>query len=232
MAEVGPLTQGVDRILQRAASGDEQAWARLVKLYGRRVFGLLLKQCGDRDLAEEITQATFVKLVEKLDQFKGYEERGRFEPWLFRIAMNRLRDEMRRRSRQAQPMDMSQDSATAHADAGSGADQAGAWARQQQRIVMGGPTPGEDPLDALDRAEQIEMMLEAVKTLSPADQEILYLRHTAGLSFAQIAETLDEPLGTVLARGHRALIKLRKILGDTEGDQESTTGSSGQTGAS
>ena len=48
--------------------------------------------------------------------------------------------------------------------------------------------------------------------MTEADQEVLHLRHTAGLSFAEIAETLEQPLGTVLARGHRALNKLRKLM--------------------
>ncbi len=87
--------------LRDAAAGDAEAWRQLVSAYTPRVFGLLVKQCGDRDLAEEITQATFVRIVSKLE---GYVEQGRFEPWLFRIAMNRLRDEMRRRKRQARPM--------------------------------------------------------------------------------------------------------------------------------
>ena len=52
----------------------------------------------------------------------------------------------------------------------------------------------------------------AVEQLSESDREIVYLRHTAGLTFAQIAETLEQPIGTVLARGHRALAKLRKLL--------------------
>ena len=53
-----------------------------------------------------------------------------------------------------------------------------------------------------------------------ADQQILYLRHTAGLSFNQIAETLEEPLGTVLARGHRALAKLKKLLGPQQAESQ------------
>ena len=73
------------------------------------------------------------------------------------------------------------------------------------------PTP-QDPFDGASRSEQIELLRRAVAHLSEADQQILHLRHTAGLSYVQIAETLNEPLGTVLARGHRALGKLRQTL--------------------
>jgi RNA polymerase sigma-70 factor (ECF subfamily) len=179
----------LNQTLAQAASGHQESWRRIVTLYTGRVYGLLVKQCHDQELAAEITQATFVQVVQRLDR---YQEQGHFEPWLFRIAINRLRDEMRRRKRQAIVTDMS-----------PGAE--------------GGPhghhaAPGAGPLEQLSQAEDIQALKLAMTQLTEADQEILYLRHTAGLSFAQIAQTLEQPLGTVLARGHRALAKLRKIM--------------------
>ena len=193
--------------LRAAASGDPAAWRGLVGSYERRVYGLLLRQCGDRELAEELTQDTFVKLVDKLQDFAGYDERGRFEPWLFRIAMNKLRDEMRRRRRQASPTDMSP--GAARQDEGGGT-----WASQQARLARDSRPGsfGENPTAVAIRGEQVDRLLEAIASLPEADRQLLELRHTAGLSFAQIAETLDQPLGTVLARGHRAIGKLRKVM--------------------
>lgn len=197
--------------LRAASSGDASAWRVLVEAYSRRVFGLLVRQCGDRDLSEELTQATFVKLVDKLGDFAGYEERGRFEPWLFRIAMNKLRDEMRRRKRQAVPTDMSP--GAVRGDDATG--RSSGWAAEQARIAAGQAESGalgENPVDVLSRAEQVDRLRQMIEELPEADREVLHLRHTAGLSFAQIAETLDQPLGTVLARGHRALGKLKKKM--------------------
>lgn len=196
----------LDQTLEAAADGDGQAWSDLVSAYSGRVFGLIYKQCRDKELAEEIAQETFVKVVQKLTQHDGYNEQGKFEPWLFRIAMNKLRDEMRRRGRQARPMDMSP-AATASSN-----ENASGWAAAESGVIAGGPSMPDAPLEQLDRAEQVGLLKQAIATLSEADQEILQLRHTAGLSFAQIAETLDQPLGTVLARGHRALGKLKKIM--------------------
>jgi RNA polymerase sigma-70 factor (ECF subfamily) len=195
----------LDQTLAAAAAGDGQAWTQLVSAYSGRVFGLLYKQCRDKELAEEIAQETFVKVVQKLTS-DGYNEQGKFEPWLFRIAMNKLRDEMRRRSRQARPMDMSP-AATASSN-----DNASGWAAAEPGVISGGPSMPDAPLDQLDRAEQVGLLRQAIASLPEADQEILHMRHTAGLSFAQIAETLDQPLGTVLARGHRALGKLKKLM--------------------
>jgi RNA polymerase sigma-70 factor (ECF subfamily) len=171
--------------LRRAAAGDEDAWSIIVRAYSRRVFGLIRAQCGDADLAEEITQSTFCTIVSKID---SYTELGRFEAWLFRIAMNRLRDEMRRRRRQAVPIED---------DALAG-------------LVGLGRSEAENP--ARDPSE-IQALKRALGQLSEADQRIIHLRHFAGLSFRQIADLLEQPLGTVLARQHRALRKLRDLMG-------------------
>jgi len=187
------------RTLALAADGDPDAWRALVEHYGPRVFGLIVRQCGNRDLAEEITQDTFVKVVSQIGRPGRYEEQGKFEPWLFRIAVNRLRDEMRRRRRHAVPHDFSP---------GGLADAQGAL----ERNSASGANEAADPLELASRAEQVTQLRQAIGEMSEADQRILHLRHTAGLSFPQIAETLGEPLGTVLARGHRALGKLRKMM--------------------
>ena len=191
-----------NQALRLAAEGDGDAWRLILERYATRVFALLLRQCGNRDLAEEITQATFVKVLVSLGD---YQEQGRFEPWLFRIAMNQLRDEIRRRKRQATPMDMS---------GGDGSDESNPWAAVETKIVRRDSPEDHSPFEEASRAEQIARMQAAVAQMSEADQEILYLRHTAGLTFPQIAESLDQPLGTVLARGHRALGKLRKMLAE------------------
>jgi len=171
-------------MVRMAAMGDRHAWTRLVEIASPRVYALLLQRTRDGELAEELTQATFVRVFEKLD---GYTEEGKFECWLFRLAMNLLRDEMRRRKRRA-----------------------GRRVGLDQTAEL--PTPGPTPSDRLAQDEQASRIRAAVAQLSDADQQILHLRHTAELSFPQIAETLDQPLGTVLARGHRALKKLKRIL--------------------
>lgn len=206
----------MEATIASAAEGDPGAWRVLVEAYSARVFGLVLRQCNDRELAEEITQATFVRVVEGLP---AYKEKGKFEPWLFRIAMNRLRDEMRRRKRQArgqggqdQASDPTEQVRDTNRSAGSSRG-----STSPDRIVGREPSSPDNPLEALDKEEQVEQLRQAIGQLGEADQQILHLRHTAGLSFPEIAQTLDQPLGTVLARGHRALGKLRKLMmGDDE----------------
>jgi RNA polymerase sigma-70 factor (ECF subfamily) len=180
-----PPKESLEETLQRAAGGDETAWRRVVDAYAPRVFGLIRAQCGSVELAEEITQSTFCTIVARIGQ---YAELGRFESWLFRIAMNRLRDEMRRRKRQASPV--------------------------ETEALVGLAGAGEPASDERPAADEIQTLRAALERLSEADRRVIHLRHFAGLSFARIAETLGEPLGTVLARQHRALKKLRQILSE------------------
>lgn len=182
-----PARDTLEATLRQAAAGDEAAWRVLIQAYSARVFGLIRAQCNSSDLAEEITQSTFCTIAVKI---AAYTELGKFEQWLFRIAMNRLRDEMRRRKRQARPVD------------------------DEALAGLAGPSDEHrsNPATAADPAE-IQALRRAVAQLSDADQQIIHLRHYGELSFKQIAEILNQPLGTVLARQHRALKKLAELLG-------------------
>ena len=181
-----------------AASGDQAAWTRLVGEYAPRVYALLHSRCRDAELAEEITQAVFASVAEKLPV---YSEQGKFGPWVFQIAMNRWRDELRRRQRQR----------TASAgDAldrlpGGGGGRAGGGVSEQGANAGASDYRSQDPAAAaaLDRA---------LSQLSEADRDVIDLRHVGGLSFKQIADALGEPVGTLLARHHRALAKLRTLI--------------------
>ncbi len=186
--------QTLQQTLQRAAAGDAHAWAIIVEAYSKRVFGLIRAQCGNVDLAEEITQSTFCTVVSKIG---NYTELGRFEPWLFRIAMNRLRDEMRRRKRQARPVEA------------------------ETLAALAGAEERESRLGEFDSPE-IAALNRAIEQLSDADRRIIHLRHFSELSFKQIADVLEQPLGTVLARQHRALKKLRDLMSAGD-DQEETS---------
>lgn len=189
------MDESLDGTIREARNGDAAAWRRLIDAYSGRVFGLLLRQCRDRELAEELTQATFVQIVEKLGD---YDEQGKFEAWLFRIAMNRLRDEMRRRKRHAVPTDFD----------GAPPDETGRLA--------GPSSESAAPHAALAQRERVDELMAAVNRLNDADQQMIYMRYTADMSFQQIADVLEQPLGTVLARGHRALKKLRDLMQETE----------------
>jgi len=180
-------SQDAKLLIKRAAAGDDAAWRELVEAFAPRVHALLVANCGDHDLAEEITQSSFCTVAAKVGT---YVEQGKFEAWLFRIAMNRLRDEMRRRKRQAIPV-------------------AGEVLRPVARTGRE-DRPRQQRLDS----ETTQALWEAVGGLAEADQHVLHLRHVAGLGFKEIAAQLEQPIGTVLARHFRALKRLREALGE------------------
>ena len=193
-AEDSPACSGErDRliaVIADAVAGDEAAWESIVSMYARRIYAMAKSRLRDAEAAEEITQSVFATLAARLRE-GGYEERGRFESWLFRITMNRVRDEGRRRQRRS-------------ADTVSIADH--------------GPVPGGGG-DAVDRGDgTLAALRDAVAGLEGPDREVIELRHHGQLSFAQIADLLGEPIGTVLARHHRALKKIRRAIeNDGEG---------------
>ncbi len=184
-------------VLTRAAAGDESAWRRLIDLFSRRVFALAKSRCRDTGLAEEITQSVFATVASKLPTGE-YAEQGKFESWIFRVTMNRLRDEMRRVRRHASPT-----------------DPAGFASMPAQT------NSAHESTDEL--SPELARLRTAMDGLAPSDREIVELRHHGGLSFKQLAELLDEPLGTLLARHHRALKKLHTIL-TAQADSETPEG--------
>lgn len=187
----GPASEPAEdlaRILAASAGGDDAAWRQLIGLYGRRVFAMAKSRCRNDDVAEEITQSVFATVAAKLTTGE-YSERGRFEAWLFRVTMNRVRDELRRQRRRGST----------------------AWSED---VAQRAAAPVERP--APDGGD-LRALRGAMAQLPDADRSIVELRHHAGLSFKQIAEMLAEPMGTVLARHHRALRKLKALL-ESEGN--------------
>lgn len=184
---------GVDELLRAAARGDQRAWADLVTLYARRLFALARSRLRDDDAAEEIVQSVFVTVAEHVGR-GTYDDRGKFEAWLFRVGTNRIRDEIRRRRRRATR-----------------------FAADPRAGAIGGTAPALEQVTAADEplgfeAPPLAALRSALEELPPADRDVIELRHHGGLSFNQIADLLDEPVGTLLARHHRALRKLRKII--------------------
>lgn len=171
-------------LVRAAQCGDESSWRRIVDVYFPRLVALGRSNGFGPSDSEEMAQDVFVTAAEQIASGR-YSEEGRFESWLFRVAMNRLRDAARRRRRRPESaLDSVPDPAAAD-----------------------GVSPGLDP-------ETSGRLSEALAALGKADQEVIRLRHHAGLAFKAIADLLEQPVGTVLARHHRALKKLREALED------------------
>lgn len=185
-------------VIAAASRGDEGAWGEIVRAYARRIYALAKSRCRDADVAEEITQSVLATVATKLGGgSEGYDERGRFESWLFRVAMNRVRDHVRRSRRRLDRGELGD------------AEVERASARREGQ----GDRPGE-----------LAELREAIERLSEADRDVIELRHHGGMSFQDMAELLGEPIGTLLARHHRALRKLRELMEAKETSEASAEG--------
>lgn len=183
---------GLDDLLRRARQYDAAALGELVEAYSPRVFGLLYRLTGSRDVAEDLLQETFLRVVRAI---REYEHSGKFEPWLFRIAANLARDHARRSRRRGVMGSL---------------DASPAGGNPSSTDV---PQPEAEPPDGrVVRDEAAAQLNAALDRLPELDREIILLRHYLELPFQDIARMLRVPLGTALARAHRALKRLRKEM--------------------
>ena len=184
---------GLDRLLRRARRRDPQALHELVDAYAARIFGLLYRLTGERETAEDLLQETFLRVVRMI---ADYQHDGKFEAWLFRIAANLARDHARRIKRRGRPMALDW-------------PQRDGTSLSSDLADAGQSEPSRDLLEQ----EAGERLNACLRELTEMDREIILLRHFAELSFREIADVLEIPLGTELARAHRALKRLRTALG-------------------
>ena len=186
----------LDELLRQARERHPDALARLVNAYSPRVFGLLYRLTGSPESAEDLLQETFLRVVRTIDE---YEHGGKFEQWLFRIAANLARDRARQLRRRGPTRGLESESGEAALEGISAA------------------SAPAGPAESLLRREDGERLAAALARLAQPEREILLLRHFADLSFKEIAELLEVPLGTALARAHRALQRLRDEFGPESG---------------
>ena len=195
--EAGDRKETVDHfppaIIERAAAGDPSAWQAITEHYMPRLFALAQSRLHDPEAAEEIAHSVIITVAEKLTT-REYAELGRFEPWLFRIAINRIRDNRRRaRIRRTFPLAPT-DTPRTHAFEDD----------------HNSPHFRSEKDEETRRASR--SLRDAIEQLNHKDREIIEMRHMGQMSFKLIAATLGCPVGTALARHHRAIAKLRAIL--------------------
>ncbi len=193
-------------VIRGAQRGDPAAYDVLVDQYAGRLFGFLLRLTGSRHDAEDLMQEVFLRVVRMIGH---YDHHGRFEAWLFRIAMNLVRDRGRRASRTPRLVE---------APGGSAADDGAAGGPD----ILDGLRGAEPPADAsLVLEENIDALNTALAALPDAEREVIMLRHFSQMSFKEISDMMGTPLGTALARAHRGLARLRSIMNPTPGESGS-----------
>ncbi|MCZ6918726.1 MAG: sigma-70 family RNA polymerase sigma factor [Gemmatimonadetes bacterium] len=181
-------------VVERARAGHESAYRELVRRYERPVFSLIYRMVRDRERAEDLTQETFVKVLNALD---SYRPEYKFSSWIFKIANNAAIDQLRRKELDTLSLDGAPDAVTAE--------------RQEGTSLQLADT-GESPLQELQARELGGQIEEAIAQLRPEYRSCILLRHVEGYPYEEIAEMLDLPLGTVKTYIHRARSQLRELL--------------------
>ena len=180
-------------LIQRCRAGDVAAFEPLVEKYRQRVWRLAYNTLRDREEAWDVAQEAFIRAYQALPSFRG---QSAFYTWLYRIVMNVAADKARSRGAQGRAF-------------GTERVPEEDW----DRVLPDQNPGGEAPDAAAARREQRGKIMQALDTLSEDHRKIIMLSDLEGLSYREIADTLDIPMGTVMSRLHNARKRLRDALG-------------------
>jgi len=198
------MTTEVDALLvERVKRGDTRAFEMLVVKYQRRVERLIGRMVRDVDLVPDITQETFIRAYRALPQFRG---ESAFYTWLYRIAVNTAKKALVELKRDP----LVTESARARADEGD------ETSRIDNELIV-----TETPEAMLASKQVAATVNAAIEALSEDLRQAIMLREVEGLSYEEIAEVMNCPIGTVRSRIFRAreaiAERLRPLLGTREG---------------
>ncbi len=182
----------IDKAVQEK---DQQAYATLMKRYKKAVYFMILKMIRDADDAEDLTMEAFAKAFKNLDRFK---KDYTFSTWLFRIATNNAIDFIRKKKLKTMSLNntLSDDSGNA--------------------VTIDIEDDDNNPQDVYIRTQRIEMVRIFVDKLPAKYRKLVQLRYFDELSYEEIAQELDKPLGTVKAQLHRSRELLFEIASGKE----------------
>jgi len=183
-------------LVERCRRGDSAAMEHLILKYQDRIYNVILKICANADDAAELTQETFVKVIENIDKFQG---RSGFYTWAFRIAVNLTLSYCKRSVKLG----------FSSLDAG---DDGHNWQAREalKKFLRNDSSP--DPAAVAQNKELYELIMKALMKLDGGQRAVVVLRDIEGMNYAHIAEVLDIELGTVKSRLSRARSNLREIL--------------------
>lgn len=178
-------------LIQAAQRGDLDAFNRLVLAYQDIVYNQALRMLNDDAPAQDATQEAFISAYRSLTSFRG----GSFRAWLLRIVTNACYDILRRRQRRPttslEPL-----------------DDAGEEIESPQWLA----DPGEMPEESIERAELEQAIISCLDGLPMEFRSAVVMVDVQGLDYAEAAQAIGKPIGTVKSRLARARLRLRDCL--------------------
>ncbi|HSW18150.1 MAG TPA: RNA polymerase sigma factor RpoE [Ramlibacter sp.] len=182
-----PPDRDTDLVLvERTVAGDQKAYELLVIKYQRRIERLIGRMVRDVDLVEDIAQETFIRAYRALAQFRGDAQ---FYTWLYRIAVNTAKKAL---------VDLKRDPLVTESAYKSGDDD------DETSAVENELTTSETPETVLAAKEIAAAVNQAMEALPDELRQAVTLREIEGLSYEEIAEAMNCPIGTVRSRIFRA----------------------------
>jgi len=178
-------------VMERCALGSEVAFRALVQRYRSRLMNLVSRFINDRDRAEEISQEVFLRVYRNRER---YRKSGKFSTWIFTIAVNLTKNEIRSRVRHRGTFSLD---AIDEETGGQG---------------ISFPDPKALPDEDLTAAEIRSRVAEALEKIPARYREAVILRDVEGLSYEEVGEILRIPGGTVRSRINRARLMLKERL--------------------
>jgi RNA polymerase sigma-70 factor (ECF subfamily) len=182
-------------LVRQCQRGDPEAMHCLIVKYQDRVYNTILKICQNRDDAAELTQDTFVKVLENINKFRG---QSGFYTWLFRVAVNLTLNYCKRRFKLSP---VSLDADNEHLEKG----------RERLAAMLANPD-GADPAVIAQQKELAQIIVKLIGQLNQEHRVVLVLRDIEQMSYAHIADVLQIEHGTVKSRISRARKMLRQLL--------------------
>lgn len=178
------------RLVNRARSGNEQAFAELLERYKDSIYYMLLKKVSSEMDAEDLTIEAFGKAFNSLGQYTPHYA---FSTWLYKIANNNCIDYLRKKKNRIYPVDNKRDG-------------------EESNSLNEVPSSILDPEERVIKEQKAEMLKAIVKNLKPRYSHLIQLRYYEELSYEEIAQKLEIPIGTVKAQLFRARELLHAML--------------------
>ena len=176
-------------LVQKANEGDQKAYAELMDRYRDAIYYMLLKMVNNASDAEDLTIEAFGKAFKNIQQ---YAPNYAFSTWLFKIATNNCIDFIRKKKASHVSLDQNDE--------------------EHEKASMDIQAPVMDPEETMINEQKIKMMRSIVDKLKPRYRKLIELRYFKELSYEEIAEELELPIGTGKAQLFRARELLYNVL--------------------
>ena len=189
-------------LVSRSTSGDTGAFNLLIARWQRPIFNFIYRTVGNEESAKDICQTTFIRVFKEIKKLRDPEK---FSPWLFQIAVNLCRDEIRRKPNQRRFISIDD------------------LIHQEDSSPMKRQFSDDDsrsPEDEVNHRQISDILKEAMMRLPEEQRVVIVMKQYQGLKFTEISSILKQSENTIKSRLYYGLRALRKYLEESELDQE------------